>query len=339
MQAISTLYCEAAEASDASGIAELFSTAYGRSSHPCKDPGYVRSLLQGSAIWHIAKDDGIVVASMAMLTDPFNRSAQISYGATLPDYRGMGLGTQLAQDCLRIACESRECDLVYGFPRNETMYQILSQVTYPQMQFVGDDGAINVANGRREYHGVICARNPRASFRHVLPPAHSVGASPFVRNAVLAPFGSRASSGDYPRMHVAGLAQAFQFRDGIGFDYDPTCPSAAIEVLSCPEGFRDQEVHRRLMHFLDGFTGVRHSRMTVLADKSEFIAELMSSGFRITAYLPAWLYRDGSRFDCVLMVRSSFAERPAMHGMQDLMEWFRQGYAQATEEYNLLSTR
>jgi hypothetical protein len=268
-----------------------------------------------------------------MIADSTNRSAQISYGVTLPAYRELGLGTRLAQECLRIGCRSSQWDLFYGFPRNATMYQILSSVTQPRMQFTGDDGAINVANGQREYHAVIFARNPRAFFRHVLPSGNSLAASRFVRSVVLARFGSATISGDYPHMHIAGFAQPAHHRDGIRYRYDPACPSGAMEILSCSSGdVSSQGVHDTIMQFLDKFPGIQHTRMAVLADKLDFIAELLASGFRIAAYLPAWLYHEAARFDCVLMVRGAFSEKPVIHGMEDLMQRFQGGYADAAEE-------
>ena len=77
---------------------------------------------------------------MGMLPHRWNRSWEIVRGVTHPDFRGSGLATELAQRAIDDAWASDDCDLVVGFPRNRTMYRILSETVMPAMKLTGHAG-------------------------------------------------------------------------------------------------------------------------------------------------------------------------------------------------------
>ena len=149
---------------DVEGLAGLFSAAYADSSHPCQDPSFVRSTIASPSFpWRVAAAGARIVAWSAVVEHAWNRTWEIGRGVTHPDYRNEGTGASLCQQCVSAACPAPTCDLGHGYPRNAIIAKIAAQAR-PSLRFTGHDGGISVANGTREYHGVIVGRNPDARF-------------------------------------------------------------------------------------------------------------------------------------------------------------------------------
>lgn len=322
---IKALTIRNASPDDGLSIAGLFQLAYGHSSHPCKDAQHVReSICSGSAIWRVAIDQDTVVACVTLIVSDWNRSWELARAVTLPRYRGEGLGTALMQCSVDEACASSSCDLVVGFPRNQTMLHIVSELK-PSMLPVGHDGAINVANGTREYHAITYACNPGVRFRHYIPDSSSLADSEFVHDEIFCPLGFIPQRAEYPPQWVVGDEIKQLDLRPFSFYYDPFCPSYAIEITAYNADSQDAgQVARELIMMLESFPDARHARLVVPVDKSEFIKRLAEAGFGITAYLPAWYLNHGGRYDCVLMVRRSFLEEPTDPGVRDVVDRFRE---------------
>lgn len=311
---------------DSPSIAHLFQLAYGQSSHPCKAPQHVHEgICSGSTAWRVAVDQDRVVACVTLLVNVWNHSWELARAVTLPEYRGGGLGTELMQCSVDEACTSSSCDVIVGFPRSRTMLHIVSGLK-PSMLPVGHDGAINVANGTREYHAITYTPNPGAQFRHYIPASPSLADREFVRKNIFGPLGFSPERAEYPPQWVVGDGIEHPDLKPFSFGYDPFCPSDAIEITHYGADSRDAgQVARELILMLDSFYHARHARLVVLVDKSEFIEKLIDAGFEVTAYLPAWYLYQKGRYDCLLMVRRRFSEEPTDHGVRDVVDHFRQG--------------
>lgn len=312
---------------DGPSIASLFQLAYGRSSHPCKDAQHVRDgICSGSAIWRVAVDQDVLVACVTLIVNVWNHSWELARAVTLPQYRGGGLGTELMQCSVDEACASPSCDVIVGFPRSQTMLHIVSGLN-PSMLPVGHDGAINVANGTREYHAIAYARNPSARFRHYIPSSSSLADTKFVRDEIFGPLGLRPERAEYPPQWVVGDGIEHPDLRPFAFGYDPFCPSDAIEITAYNADSQDAgQAARELLLMLDSFADARHARLVVPVDKNDFIKGLVDAGFEITAYLPAWYLSLDGRYDCLLMVRRRFLEEATDHGVRDVVDRFRHAF-------------
>jgi len=310
---------------DSPSIARLFQLAYGQSSHPCKQPEHVRDgICSGSTAWRVAIDQDKVVACITLLINTWNHSWELARAVTLPEYRGVGLGTELMQCSVDDACASSSCDVILGFPRSHTMLHIVSGLK-PSMSAVGHDGAINVANGAREYHAITYAANPAARFPHYIPEAPSLADSEFVQHEIFEELGLRPVRAKYPPHWVVGDGVTHPDLKPFSFVYDPLCPSNAIEITGYNAGSKDaHQVAHELTSMLDSFYHTRHARLVVPVDKTELIGELTVAGFEVTAYLPAWYLYEGGRYDCVVLVRR-FSEEPVDYGVREVVDHFRQG--------------
>ncbi len=314
---------------DAREISGLFQLTYGDSSHPCKDAQrIVDSIRSGVTAWRVALDEERIVACGTLIVNRWNQCWEIGRAITLPEYRGAGIATQLMQRNIEDACLSSYCDLLVGFPRSRTMLNIARDVK-PAFLPVGHDGAINVANGLREYHTVTFALNPYSKFRHCVPSFISMADTDFVRDNIFEPLGFSPERGEYPPVWIAGDGYQLSDLEPFAFEYDPFCASNSLEVTGCNREFRDApEAANALLLMLESFYHVRHVRLAVLLDKTDFIEYLVGAGFEITAYLPAWYRHGDARYDCVLLVRGSFSEEPIDHGIRDVVEHFRYGLRQ-----------
>ena len=313
---------------DSASIAHLFQLAYGQSSHPCKETQHVREgICSGSTGWRVAVDHDSVVACVTLLVNVWNHSWELARAVTLPEYRGGGLGTELMQCSVDEACASSSCDVISAFPRSGTTLHIVSGLK-PSMLPVGHDGAINVANGTREYHAITYTPNPSARFRQYIPASPSLADCEFVRNNVFGPLGLSPQRAEYPPQWVVGDGIEHPDLKPFSFGYDPLCPSDAIEITSYSATSRNADaVARELILMLDSFYHACHARLVVPVDKTEFIEKLVDAGFEVTAYLPAWYLHQGGRYDCVLLVRRRFSEEPTDHGVREVVNNFRRGLA------------
>jgi len=311
---------------DSRSIALLFELAYGQSSHPCKQAEHVRdSICSGSTAWRVAIERDKVVACITLLINVWNHSWELARAVTLPEYRGLGLGTELMQCSVDDACASSSCDVILGFPRSRTMLNIVSGLK-PSMMAVGHDGAINVANDAREYHAITYATNPAARFPHYIPETPSLADTEFVRNEIFNVLRLRPERRKYPSQWVVGDGIAHPDLKPFSFAYDPLCPSNAIEITGYNAESTDaHHVAHQLTSMLNSFHHTRHTRLIVPVDKTELIMKLAPVGFEVTAYLPAWYLHDGGRYDCVLLVRRGFSEEPVDHGIREIVDRFRQG--------------
>jgi hypothetical protein len=315
-----------ATAEDAPRIARLFQLTYGKSSHPCEDTQYVRErITSGITTWRVAMDEDCLIACTTLILNTWNRSWELARAITLPQYREAGLGTELMRQSVKKACASSSCDVIVGFPRSRKMLHIVSEALTPPLLPVGHDGAINVANGTREYHLVTFTPNPAAEFRHYIPARNSLADTEFVHNNIMRPLGFTPERGEYPPMWIVGNGINDHHLQPFSFRYNPSCPSEAIEITGYNADSLDVgEVAQELISMLDHFDA-RHARMVVLVDKNELIERLVDAGFEVTAYLPAWYLHRNGRYDCVLMARGCFFEEPTDHGVRDVVEHFRRG--------------
>jgi hypothetical protein len=316
-----------AEREDASGLAGLFQTVYSDSSHPCKNVNFVTTALEKGDIWHVATAGSRLAACQGIVQHGWNQSWESSRGVTHPDFQGSGLATRLAQRCLDDACASPFGDILFAYPRNGSMNRILLEQVTPNMTPTGHDGGINIANGVREYHLFCIAAKPGSSFLHMLTEGESLADAPFVKRDVLAPFKCTPERGAYPRLVVCGDSTRSHVLGPLKFNYDSACPSQSLEVTGYSGKSIDPDaMAAEINAALAGFDHVTHIRVAVLVDKISFIQALLKRGFRITAYLPAWFCSAGTRFDCVLLVRSKFETEPACNGLRPWIDRLTEGF-------------
>lgn len=320
---------------DAEALAALFRVTYPESSHPCRDPGFVRgSLAAGDDLWLVADAEGTIVACTGLVWHGWSGLFETCRSVTHPDWRGRGLARGLYERALTIAYSRPGTALTVGWPRSRAMFELMSVGLARPLVITGHDGALNVVGGAREFH-LLGVTVERARLRRLAPstPAWRV-LRPFLVDAVLAPLGLPDEPGAYPADWVAGPPGGERLaRQGWQVSFARQVGGAA----SAPDGAEPgvQVTGLGAETWRDGAAGVRavlracpraaHVSVCVLADKDLLVAALRDLGFRVTAYLPAYFSAGGRRHDCLLLCRRSAATAPRCHGTEELVVRFDGG--------------
>ncbi len=325
-----------ATVSDSTQIAALFRQAYRESSHPCKETSFVEATFAtGHDTWFVASVGSRVVACTASVGQTWNGAYDCCRSVTLPEFRGGGLGTRLYTKCLEETCARRDCALTISNPRTWAMYRLMSKDVRPATVLVGHDGAMNVANGLREFHLIGMTSNGHEPLRRVIPDGSELAVDPFLTEQILTPLEVETEVGGYPANVVAGPAIGRVWNCGdfrFHISHDSSCPSGTLQVNSVshpsaglaptsglPAAFRE---------LIRAYPQACHVSVNVLIDKEDVISELAESGFRMTAYLPAWqqdLAKD-CRYDAICLVRRSGPDQPVMHGTEAVIQRFDEAY-------------
>jgi len=319
---------------DAEPIAQLFQIVYRESSHPCKEAAFVRATFHsGRDFWLVAVANGRVVACTAMQRQPWNGVFESCRSVTHPEFRCHGLGGLLYQRILDQVSRRPDFTYVFGFPRTRGMLRLLCADVELPFVILGHDGAMNVANGCREYHLVGMTTNNREPLRHVVSERGNVASAPFLQRQVLSRLGMIGEVGSYPSDLVVGpVGEQQAVVDGVVIEYrfDANLPNRALELMRVEAPGKDAGVVCcALETFLAQFPTVAHVSMNILSDKEELIGQLQHLGFEVSAYLPAWYVSGGRRYDCLMLIRQSFTEDPVAHETMELIQEFRQGLSDA----------
>jgi GNAT superfamily N-acetyltransferase len=324
-----------ADSGDAEALAALFGVIYEDSSHPCRDPDFIRRSLAGSDdLWLVADAGGTIAACTGLAWHAWNELFETCRSLTHPDWRGRGLARRLYERALTVAYARPDTALTIGWPRSRSMFELMSVGLARPLVITGHDGAPNVVGGEREFH-LLGVTADRARLRRVAPRTPSWRAlRPFLVDAVLAPLGLDDEPGVYPGDWVAGPTGGEQLsRQGWRVSFTrqsggatPALDDArlAVQVTGiCAETWRDAAAGVGAL--LRAFSHAAHVSVHVLADKELLIAALRELGFRVTAYLPAWFPAGQRRHDCLLLCRRTAAIVPRCHGTEDLVARFDAG--------------
>ena len=278
----------------------------------------------------VAEEGNRVVASMAMTCNAWNDSYELGRAVTLPEYRRNGLAAFLMQEVVDWVVAARLGELIFGYPRVRRIADLCAALD-PEITVVGHDAGRNVANGSREIHLIVCGVPRHALFTHVAPRVAELRNWRFLRERIYSPLGLSGAPGEYPRESFVGAVPQSELEVGAWrFDYVAGSPSGALEAVSRQhDGATPQQMSAELTAILSGMPDVQHVTATVLADKAELIRALAVCGFEIVAYLPAWHWSGGYRYDCVQLARSLYTGQPTAQDFTDFSAGCRRNFDRA----------
>jgi hypothetical protein len=317
--------------SDAVAIATLFQNAYEQSSHECKDPLYVLRTLQGDDhIWLVVDGATGLRAVTCVRRIAWNRSYETCYSITVPAERGRGLAKVLFLESLVHAQQRDDCDLIVGYPRNRTMYQLTTSGFERPPVAVGYDGGLNIANGVREYHLITIARNERTRPARVVSRASLPIELEGIRKSVLSSLSFDATLGNYPSTRLVGPrgnGTVHVLGCDVSYRRERGAVNGAVHLTNVQVVEDGADPDAAILRFIGQLGAVPYVGMQVLADKTHLLEQLFELGFEITAYLPAWHAAGGKRYDCLMLVGGIFDRRPTTHGVHDIVDSFRSAFA------------
>lgn len=286
--------------SDIDRICSLFEREYGESSHPCLDERYVRNaIVNKSELWFVAEQKTeAAIGCMSVSYNAQNRSWEFGRAMISQHHRKAGVLGSLMRSAID-AMPVVEHDLVFAIARNDIALRAMQG--HIDSVVVGHDGAPNMVHGVREHHVVTIERFRSPKFRHCLPLSSAFRDSGFLDREILGPLGLIGTPGQYPDTCFWGHGD--DYSDGFTFRRDDRVDAVYLCQHIGGSFTTELDVTADLLRFLNRHSVATYIGAIVLADKLTLIKAMLETGFQITAYLPAWHWSRGTRYDCVLLAR------------------------------------
>jgi hypothetical protein len=289
---------------DAEQLVKLYSDVYGGgySRAEYSDPKLLESLLlSGKYICYVALSGEEMVGSSAIVLHEWNRSFEFGRTAVREDY----LNKKIAKSVCGLARDDVMSDgfeLGWGTVRNDPIYRISLN---DGMTMVGYTSQYKPHHTRETQ--LVCEMGiPK---KRIVPENHiyELDIVKSIEKSTMMP----GQKGDYPE--TVAINTGKRGKSSIFFEYNPEDSSAKITDLPdiLPE------------HFL----------VTLLADKIEEMSYLRRFGFNVTAFLPAWYYLDGMRYDCILMENSDSPPSSSDSVIDMLIKGFISGFEKINQGF------
>ncbi|MGC5698805.1 hypothetical protein J4P02_01220 [Pseudomonas sp. NFXW11] len=312
---------------DIERLAELFQSVYGQTTHPCQKPGYIRSSMgSGQQQWFVAEEDGAIVGCTCIARRPWNLAWEVCHGVIRPEARRSGAISHL----VGLSLENHQpapLELGFYITRNIASHALMKKIK-PAL-LVGHDGGPDKVDGIREYHLTAIHPPIRDGFVHVAPWYVREPCADFIGHYLYPSLQLLPAPGNYPQTCLSGAPGGTRHGQ-LGYTHDAEANALMISGQAGASA-SEQEVLLELNALLHAWKQVEYVNLHILADKLDLLAELMKLGFAITAYLPAWHLQAGARYDCIMLVRQSFAQAPHSHGFDDEVAFFDQAYARLAD--------
>ena len=305
--------------SDVLHLCSLFEREYGNTSHPCRDERYVRNAMSNnSEIWFVAEDErGTAIGCVSVSYNAQNRSWEFGRAMISRRHRQLGVLSSLMRSVID-AMPVTDHDLSFAIARNDVALRALEG--HVESVVTGHDGAPNMVHGVREHHVVAIEKFRSPGFRHCLPLSPIFRESVFLRSEILEPLGLAGTPEPYPDTcfwgHGNDCSDGFTFRRDDRVDAHYLCRHIGGPFMT------ERDIAADLLRFLKHRSTTAYVGAIVLADKLMLIRTMLEAGFHITAYLPAWHWSRGARYDCVLLARrgSGFASTTGLDAYIDALD-------------------
>lgn len=271
---------EPANSRFADSIAELYYKTYqgNYSLTSFTKPEEVRKLVDdGSYVWYIAHDAQKVVASAVGTLDLAHNKVEYGKGVVDPSLFNKGLMRDLLAT-IKQETEARKIDLSYSQIRNRPIYQVCTGLL--EQEVVGYLPGAHLVE-ERETHLFSIDVLESGKEKRVASPIQCMYNIPF----------------------VAQLLEKMELKNRIG-EYPDTVfvQNGSGEQVVLQGAYNSREKSFSVLDF-EGYMEElpQYLEAVILADKVDYIRKLLSSGFTITAFLPAWYLEGDRRYDCALL--------------------------------------
>lgn len=315
-----------ASTGDAERLAELFTIAYGQTTHPCQSPDYIhKAMLSGQQRWFVVESGNLLAGCSCIARRPWNRSWEVCHGVVHPDARRTGVISSLVKASLEDH-SPETMELGFYITRNMASHSVMKKIR-PAL-LVGHDGGPDKVDGIREYH--LTALHPRApdGFAHAAPHYVNAPGMSFITHYLYESLALDAVPGVYPDLCLSGPPGTEQ-QGRLVYAHDRA--AGALTLTGCVGPVTEQALIAELTAFVQQWKHVEYLGVQVLADKLELVGSLIRLGFSITAYLPAWHLQAGVRYDCIMLVRQHFPQAPRSHGFESDVIFFDEAYSRLAD--------
>lgn len=282
---------------DAPSLRRLFGVSDGLRAYPYQRRSrLLKQLCSDKNLWVVALIDGIVIGCSCVVRHDWNQTWEFSFAVIDPDVQRLGVLTKMIGVEFSLL-KSTAHELGFYKPKDASAHFGALEKHAPVL--VGHDGGQVKVYGRTEYHMFAIYPVLQNNFIHVSPD-YSFDVST-IKNDIYTALDLSWSSAAYPEICFVGQAGV---RKWGAFSYFENQNTKTLSFGSFKSlGLQTQEqIFDKLMRFLCFKSAIEYFSACVLADKQALIAHMLEIGFKITAYLPAWFFLSGCRYDCVMLV-------------------------------------
>ncbi|MBK5416146.1 hypothetical protein [Pseudomonas sp. TH31] len=318
---------------DAEDLAALFRVSYGQTTHPCQSPPYIyNAIVSELQEWFVLEIDSSIVGCSCIARRTWNQSWESCYGVVHPGARRSGVISSL----IKLSLEGHDpefMELGFYVPRSHSIHAIMNQIRKGVL--VGHDGGPNMVDGIREYHFTAIHPPAAGEFTHIAPPYVTASNPSFIKDHLYESLGLQPVPGAYPSACFTGPPGT---EEHASFLY--SCDEMANAfTLSGYTGaaITEYEVFLELKALIALWAESAYIAAYILSDKVELISQMVTLGFVITSYLPAWHVHAGARYDCVMLVRHNFLQSPQSHGFDSEIAFFDHAYSELTKSLSLIA--
>jgi hypothetical protein len=310
------LYREA-DPEDARKLAELYNKVYsgGYPIRECLEEKLVRKIIENREhIWGIAQDRDRIVGATVGRPEIWNRSFEGCRSVTDQDYGRRGIGKNLYRLILMSSFFKEGCDIGFGFPRTEGMKQLMEKAI-PPIEIAGFDGGMHLVSGIRENHLMSFLVNP---FRNIERIVSEIDLPSF--REIVCQNNVEYEIGDYPQEVIVGPKKDQKLETPHGeVSYFYFGPSRCVQITQVKTDY-EEDISRAIEFFVKE-KDADHFSLYVLADKLKMISDLIKSerSFSINAFIPAWYYKQGKRFDCFYLSHLKDDSEPRTYGTDEII--------------------
>lgn len=320
---------------DVTRLAELFTITYGQTTHPCQAPDYIdQAMRSGQQRWFVVELGAKIVGCSCVARRAWNQSWEVCHGVVHPEARRTGVISSLIRLSLEEHCP-QALELGFYITRNLASHSVMKHIKPAVL--VGHDGGPDTVDGLREYH--LTALHPPTcdGFVHAAPWYANTAGAEFISHFLYESLQLEPVQDNYPATCLSGPPGAEQ-TGHLRYTHDAAGNALTLSGESqC--ALTEQAVIAELSALLEQWKHAEYISVPILADKLELLSYLISLGFSITAYLPAWHLHQGARFDCILLVLNNFSPAPRSHGFDDEVVFFDQAYARLADHLCTLAAQ
>lgn len=240
--------------------------------------------------WLVATLGGEAIGTACSMVEPSNQSFEVGRVAVDPKYQSLGIAKQLTRLAIEAGFDSG-MEVLDVHLRNEASYRL------------------SVANGlviNGYLPGIVEIRSAETFLTCYRLSPHAIRAR---RSAAGSPIYNLPAVQTVAREIGIGLDdRPSPYPSAVFAGPPPSAAEAEVEIVLRGQAFGNRAFVAREAMLRAGtvpLTNLRFIQVEVLADKWDAILWLQRFGFRMVGFLPAWVERDGERFDAVRMVNAS----------------------------------
>jgi len=292
-----------AEVEDAEKLSELYNEVW-EGKYPLNDFTEIKEVkkkIQEGHFWYLAYLDNKCIGSAVGTYDKVNNTVEFGRAVMVKEYRSQGISKKLYKFIRNEILESK-VDILWGSLRNKAIYEIsndclMTPTGYFEYYFVN----------QREVQLISMRLTEKGKKKRILSKVNNLYKLSAIKKIIKEMNLEEGVEGNYPNDVVVpfGIEEEEIFIKG---NYQK--PNKSLSIKSIFD-------KNKLPEYL---------QVILLIDKLKYFDFFKNLGFKITAFLPAWLQKNDLRYDCILLTNSFNPALIQDKYLKNMFEEFKKGF-------------